>query len=205
MSSFFKVFQVVFALSVAIILVGLQGCQKDPEPSNELDPNMFNEMVCDGGGDNTWYPLAVGNSWRYDQYGSFNYVTRNVEATVPFAGKLYYIVVEEQSGDDFTVLLGEDSIGNIVQYSGNTEYLYIPKQPVINKTWYNGGDSLKVVAVDTTLDNRYCSYTNVLAIEQRDAGNTLKSTRYYVKGIGQVYATFPLDSGNHTLSDIALE
>jgi hypothetical protein len=41
-------------------------------------------------------------------------------------------------------------------------------------------------------------------VQDRNQSGVLENTRYYVKGIGEVYNTAALDTNNRTLYDISL-
>ena len=182
--------------------LGLQSCS-DELPDGDGD--IFNQQVCDGGTEDSYFPLTVGNSWKYSQNNSFEPIVRIVEGNVPFNANVYYIVVDEQHNDDMTMFLRMDTLGNIVQYRGNADELYLPANPVVGDIWVNTGDTLSVSATNATLSTTYCDYRNVLVVQKRNQSGILEDTRYYVKGIGEIYSYAEGDSSTRTLYDVDLK
>jgi hypothetical protein len=192
-----------YLLVLVTLAVCFQGCT--PDDLDTTDPDRFNQVVCDGGGSNTYLPLALGNTWKYKSDKVMDPLVRRVEGTVPYDSNTYFIVMDEYTSDDITMFLRQDSTGNIVQYRSGTEFVYIPADPEVGDWWINTGDTLSVTAVSSSYSTEYCDYRNVLIIQQRNQSGILENTRYYVKGIGEVYNTIAADTSNLTLYDISLQ
>lgn len=138
-------------------------------------------QLCDGIGSDSFWPLALGNSWHYNSV---------IDSIV------------SQSGSTFTFESGfklrVDSIGNIYATLSVDEVLFLPCNLSIGQTWmgvwnpaYTSTWTVRELNVSVTTP--YCSYTDCLLIEELAhtfQGHTgwydYLHVTYYKKGIGVI-------------------
>ena len=149
-------------------------------------------VICTGNGQNSYFPMAQNNVWKY---GGYSDTTSDYQITISGTQVFNSVTYNKFAKDDyFSSLLyfyyRVDGSGNIHEYSDpyNMEYLFIPANPTVNQKWgITGDDTLKVASINATVTTPVCSYTGCLQIDRIDGGSGSVSVRYYFKkGFGMV-------------------
>lgn len=192
------------SLIVALVVAGtLYSCKKktdDPEPdpttttttgtTGTTGSNPVN-LVCDGKGTSTFYPLDSLNKWDYDySIGGINQSSRPVPTVI--GSRTYGTTKYAEVKDRFTSTYFriDASNNNVYQYNdnNNTEYLWIPGAPTLNQTWPTSPNtSRKVTNLSASITTVKCTYTGLLEISELDVNSALMAKVYYKKGLGMVY------------------
>src|ERR1035437_6537880 len=124
-----KLFTLVLVASSAIVITA---CKKKSTDAATPAPTPAANVICDGNGSGSYYPLVANNTWSYkDSYSnSFN----NTVGTTTTYGSFTYFTVNNSLGG--TIYLRTATNGDIMAYSNsNSDILYIPHAPTNNQTW----------------------------------------------------------------------
>jgi hypothetical protein len=156
-------------------------------------------VLCDGDGSSTYMPLALDNQWTFDlTYASGVYDTLTVEGFAAYGSYTYYKLryYDHNSGYVFPwrYYLRTDASGNIYQWTGSADVLYLPANPTAGQVLPQGGDfysayiaGRKVIAINETVTTGHCTYTNVLHIQSYDVSSgSVQGNYYFKKGIGPI-------------------
>ena len=174
-------------LMVAVLFTA---CRKKENPPWPPDP--VPDLVCTGNGSTSYFPLAVGNSWEYDDNAcqDINFLQVHyyeaVTGTNTYNNFTYFIVHNDRyvMGGDF--YYRESSNGDIyyleMQDTLHQEKLYLSANPAVTQYFPVLGI---VQSTNASISTPKCSYTGCLEISDG-------ATYYYFKrGIGLVYKKRP--------------
>jgi hypothetical protein len=177
-----KLMTLILIVSACAIL--LPSCKKKKdEPTPEPEVN----VLCDGNGSGTYYPLALNNKWSYTDGSGANKFNNSVSKTITYGSNTYYVISNSLGGTQY---LRQAANGDIMTYDTGTssEVLYIPASPTVGQSWsYNleFAATRKVINVSAPLSTS-CTYTDCLLIQTFNSGGMVAHTYYYKKGIGML-------------------
>jgi hypothetical protein len=176
-----KLMMLMLVVSTGAIL--LPSCKKKKEETPVPEVN----VLCDGNGADTYYPLALNNKWSYSDGSGANKFNNSVSKTATYGSNTYYVISNSLGGTQY---LRQAANGDIMTYDTGTssELLYIPASPTVGQSWsYNMefAATRKVINVNASLATS-CTYTDCLLIQTFNSGGMLAHTYYYKKGIGML-------------------
>lgn len=154
-------------------------------------PDIPENILCNGNGQNNYLPLNIGNKWQYFEYGLANSSEEIISDTI-LNEKKYYKVKNSQGNNYQFCYLRMNSNGDIYSYySDSLEFLFIPANPAVGQVVciYPTGNiiaSRVVLAVNETREVSGCVYFGTLKIQDYDFNGTANTTYYYKKGLGLV-------------------
>lgn len=203
--------------AITISVIAFYSCSKDKdtaEPEPTPTPTPVVNVLCDGNGSTSFYPLVVNNSWIY----SYKIATQT-QSTSPspyILGTIIHDSISYFKFEDPNYLLNnslelriDPTSKNIYSYSSssNSEFLYIPGSPTINQVWnYSNSNTRKVTNLSASINTASCSYTGLLEISQYNSSAVLLHKEYYKKGIGMVQKqTIGTFNETYTLKSITLK
>ena len=190
------------AILIALVAVaGVGGCKKEAMASCTDGIKNQNEtgvdcggscsacvsQLCDGAGSNSYFPLAIGNTWRYNQGGTDSVIEQSGSIYIDhyFYSPNYYFDTLRIAGN-----------GDVYRKSeGQNEILLVPAILYAGLKWagsqYPGWtDSNTVVDINASVNTGFCTYTNCAKIERiyhYPSSPTATIYTYIKKGIGLVY------------------
>lgn len=198
-----KLISTTQVLLMIILSVVFFACSDDevpvPDPEEEEPPATV-DTLCEGDGDNSFWPLAMNNEWEYETSGAE--FTIKVTGTAVYDGKEYYKISEFVDGVElglFEGYLRNDAAGNVYVYNTveEADYLYIPAVPVVGDYYldYPDGssdDDREVDKYGTPTDFEsglfFCDYDSVLFINSySNLTGDYEGKDYYVRGVGPVF------------------
>ena len=186
---------------ISVLLIGLfsiTSCKKH-------FPDIPENILCNGNGENNYFPLKIGNTWDYSEYGSPNSNTQIIGDTL-LNEKQYFIVKDNQQNSE-NIYLRMATNGDIFSYySDSLEFLYIPANPAIGQvicTYPNSNSisSRRVLAINETREIGGCVYFGVIKIQDYNQSDVAYTTYYYKKGLGLVES---LTWGTKQIIDVKL-
>lgn len=184
----------VAALMLCVFGVVYTSCKSDD------DSNPPKNVLCDGNGELSYFPLDSGNTWGY-QYliMDVNQSQINpilvINGTITYLNKRYFILedIHDQGFYGEETFLREDVAShNIYRFTTNTnqEYIEVPGSPTLNQSWtYVDNSTRKVTNLSASKVTPSCSYTGLLEITQTSSSGNYVELFYYKKGLGIVYKT----------------
>lgn len=209
---------ITVSLFVLVSSFLISSCKKkttDTTPTPTPTPAPAANVLCNGNGSSSYFPLALNDSWIYVYYiaGISQSVSPDlvVTGTATYNSINYFQITDQTSAMYSGVIeFREDAAThNIYYYSSNSEFLYVPATPTLNQSWaYAYGDTRKVTNVSASVTTNSCSYTGLLEISEFNSSSVLQKIEYFKKGIGMVYRKDP-DSffggfSTYKLSDVTL-
>jgi hypothetical protein len=205
-----------FGLLLSILVV--MSCSSDDSSNDDNiteNPDQMVNLLCEGNGSNSYFPLAIGNYWKWEYPFSFPStpdITAEVIGTFDYNGITYYEL--EYTGSDGQYhfkYLREDSQGNlkVLVYFLSVNGNYYEEHTIIpNSSSFSAGDQWNFYAAldefDSiepvqrvqsvgTYDTETCSYEQALEIFTRNlqADTTIPQSaildyKIYKKGVGIV-------------------
>ena len=184
----------ITSASVAII----SSCKKkDTTPSTPPAPA---NVLCDGNGSTSYYPLALNNSWTFTYYIATQSQSTSPNLVVTGTSShnsLSYFKIDDQTAVMYgsTVELRQDAAThNIYYYDSNSgsEFMYVPATPTLNQSWaYTNGGTRKVTNLSSSISTGSCNYTGLIEITTYDSGSVLMDKEYFKKGAGMVHREDP--------------
>lgn len=195
------------ALCSALMFTLSTGCDKDKDtdddtenPSNPNNPNTPTNVLCDGNGTASFFPLVQQNEWKFKGSGSSNNIdTWKINGTESYNGNTYLQVNVTWNGgfSESTKYFRVAANNDVYQYSDyygtGQEYLLVPAAPTLNQQWtfpvsssVEGEAFRKVTAVNKSLSVGNCSYTGLVEIKEYRNASNLLTTYWYKKGLGMV-------------------
>lgn len=156
----------------------------DTTPTPTPTPTPPTSVLCNGNGSTSYFPIDIGNEWKFTDSGSE--VVWTISDTVRSNGHLFFKI--EDVWDEFFysgAKIRQDSTTSDI-YLDN--YLYIPANPVVGTTYpYVGSTSRKVASLTASITTDSCSYSNLLEMDEIITSSGVVNRRYYYKkGIGSV-------------------
>ena len=184
----------VSALMLCVLGVVYTSCKSDDD-SNTPPKN----VLCDGNGMLSYFPLDSGNTWGYQNSISGVIQTQihpslKIIGTKIFLNKRYFFIYDLPDlggmiGEDF-YLREETTNHNIYRYNSGEEYLEVPGSPTLNQSWtYVFNSTRKVTNLSASKVTPSCSYTGLLEITETSSSGNYVELFYYKKGLGIVYKT----------------
>ena len=198
--------------AIAMVSVALlAGCKKEETTNTTNNNNNTNtpNKLCDGNGENSYFPLKAGNKWTYALKAGTTIDDWTVGATKVFNSKTYFSVPWNRDG----ALFGDqyfrtDANGDVYSYDETSaqEYLFIPANPTDGQTWpyLSGGSSREITATGVTQATTGCNYTGLIEVSSYNGTGTLISTYYFKKGLGKVYDIKQSNSSTFELKSVVL-
>lgn len=182
-----------------LILLGMNSCNNDEETEEMEEMEEELDLLCDGNGEDTYFPLAVGNRWYYD-YNGFGGTglnrTTTITGTEEINGETYFIAESLQGTEvnpDSYEYINEYRVsenGDIVTlFDTGEEYVFIPANPTVGMEWdypWFGPLKRRVTGLGYSFSSSHCDYTNVLVIGTYNEDGDFVSNNYYHLGIGEV-------------------
>ena len=166
-------------------------------------------IICVGDGTSDVFPLAKNNVWLYNNINPALDLGMKIEISseMTFGNNLYFVVEYTiASYTSSSKYLRQDNAGDIYQYIGSaaTEMKYIPKYPVPGDTVaiYGPGNFRKVDVINDVVQTPTCTYSDCIKIDDYE-NDTIKTSSYYVKGIGLVKQVSPTSVSVH-LNNVTL-
>jgi hypothetical protein len=143
--------------------------------------------LCNGNGGTSFYPLALNNSWHYNDPGEAEF-TNTISSTATFGTTVYYKIDNSQGG---SLYLRQAANGDLMAYNTTlaSEYLYLPNNPIVNQTWVyplQGAATRKVLNTNVNVSTPSCNYSNCVQIQHYDAGGNPGAVMYYRRAVGMV-------------------
>lgn len=186
-----KINWLFFASVVLATSVFVGSCNTEEEDPN--DPGTPPNVLCDGAGSSSYFPLAADNEWTYSgQFGTTETVT---DVATVSAGTEYTLDVD-QGFTDWTETYVVGSNGDVFFESAGVTvsdslYLYVPANPTVNQEWlyvisFDGHKVRKVVSTNASVSTSSCDYTGCLEIQEYDGTGDALGTYWYKPGVGQV-------------------
>ena len=216
----FKAFALLF-LSFTL----LTSCEKDDGPSTPTENqqtqnnngtnnqnNNTSNVLCDGNGSNSYFPLKIGNKWAWKPIFGSKRIKAEVTEKIQINNKDYYKVeFKETSGGqvfwEFNRTLREENgtIYYAIETSTGpgtsvwTDYVWIPGAPQPNQSWevpglFNSSIATykkEVGGTNATVTTNKCTYTNGVLIRNKSTNTstgavTVTGYQIFKKGIGIV-------------------
>jgi hypothetical protein len=211
-----KINHLTLAICIASISYLATSCKKktsDPVEETAVVTTPPVNKLCDGSGNNVYYPLDSLNTWTY------NYKISGVQQSISptpkvisyqtYLSKKFALIKDAISFSGDVYMRVDNGTNNVYQYDSNTgmEYLEIPGTPTLNQTWtsiYNRTSTVTNLSASKATSN--CSYTGLLEITV--VSGTVSAKYYYKKGLGKVYS---IESGQafgndeYTLKSVTLK
>ena len=176
---------------LVLVFFGLMiSCNKDDSSDQTVTPTPPN-VLCDGNGSSSYFPLALGNMW---EYSGQLIITMSVAKTITANGKSYYQVNCDDQLSDWKQYFRVDSNGDIYELINDEEYLFLPANPTIGQSWEYpcGFDGMGMRRVDNypfALETKYCNYKNFIFVRDIDGTGDYLTCCTYVQGIGMTTYT----------------
>ena len=151
--------------------------------------------LCAGNSSNSYYPLAANNNWTYTNVGPGSGLDRTatITGTQVYGAQTYMHVLNDEQGLSTFDKYFRYSAGTVYEYDTqqNVEYSYLPASPVAGQTLHTYGDGSywKVVATSVNVTTVACAYTGCLQMAHYNSDNTLNTTHYFKKNVGQIKET----------------
>ena len=209
-------------LSVLVLsLVVLSSCSSDndsnpAEEEAEEEDVMPENLLCEGNGSGSYFPLAMGNYWKWEwpfnSGPSVSDITAEVIGTFDYMGNTYFeLTYTGSNGQYHFKYLREDTQGNLktlvyfIDSTGNyyEEHLVIPNSVLsTGDQWefYSVFDSndfvdpvQRVQSINAALETDFCNYTGGLEIFTRNLAadpafpqSAILDYKIYKKGLGLI-------------------
>jgi hypothetical protein len=141
---------------------------------------------------NSYFPLTSNDTWTYNNIGPGSGFDRSVSitGTQAYGVYTYYVVHSDEEGITSFDNYLRYSAGTVYEYDTqmSAEYTYLPASPVAGQTLhtYSGGSYWKVISTNASVTTAACTYTGCLQMGHYNADNSLSSTHYFKKNVGEV-------------------
>lgn len=194
-------FSPLIPIAIFSFILLFSNCTKEDDGSDVIDnppppPPVTANVLCDGKtGQNSYFPLAIGNYWEYERPGSgttgITETTFSVTKTLEIEGKEYfqldkyfgyptsetesYYRVDPATNDVYSFYWGEN--------------LYMPGNPVVGQVLQttNGIPRRTVLETNATVSTQSCTYTGCVVIGKYTDTGYLYAQEYFKKGLGMVH------------------
>jgi len=187
-----KKFSWLYVLAgVMFTSVLINSCNQEDEVA---DPNGNPaNVLCDGAGSISYFPLADSNVWVYS--GTFG-ATKTVTDVETVSTGTQYTVNADQGFNDYDEVFIVGSNGDVFLESAgttvqDTNYLHVPINPTLNQEWiytisFDGNKIRRVTSISATVTTSSCTYNDCLEITEFDGTGDQLGTYWFKQGVGEV-------------------
>ena len=179
----------MFIAAAFVASTSITSCNQETEvPEDDTPAN----VLCDGKGSTSFFPLAMGNVWVYSGTAT---TTKTVAEVATVDGEQQY-TVEVQGLNDWEEVYTVGSNGDVYFQSGgtfgqDTNYLHVPASPTLNQEWlytisFDGHITRRITSTTAEVTTSYCTYQNCIEIESYDGTGDYLYAHYYKVGVGHV-------------------
>ncbi|MBI1288516.1 MAG: hypothetical protein GC178_13175 [Flavobacteriales bacterium] len=183
-----------------ISVVGFStSCNNDSEVPQ--DPTPAN-VLCDGNGSTSFFPLAADNVWTYSGVTTTTKTVTNVETV----GGEQQFTVNVHGLNTYTEVYNVGANGDVFFHSPgdsglDSTYLYVPANPTLNQEWsytisFDGHIRRKITSLTATITTSHCTYENCVEVKSYDGTGDYLYAHYYKEGVGLVKIDYGLTTDN---------